>query len=446
MSAKHHIGPNAQQIIDRDKAILATSYNREYPLVVEKALGSEVWDVDGRRYVDMMAGVCVLNVGHRHPQVVEAVREQTDKFWHICLHDFYYPQAVELAERLAEISPMSGHTRTYFGNSGTEAVEAAIKLAMYKTERNKFIGFLGAFHGRTLGSLSFTASKAIQSGYYQPAVKVFHLPYANPYRPLLVGQPGEDYGDTVVNYLENEIFRSKLHPEDVAAIVVEPIQGEGGYVVPSPNFFPRLREVCDRYGIILIVDEIQSGVGRTGKWWAIEHENVEPDIVCFAKGIASGMPLGGIMARDEVMAWAPGAHGSTYGGNPMALASAIATLDVIEQEGLLAKAEETGNYIMDRLRQMQLNHPSIGDIRGRGLMVGIEFVEDHETKKRASALRTAVIERSFDKGLLVIPCGPNVIRMTPPLNISRDLVDEGLHLFEEALTEAEREGLAVAGD
>ncbi len=442
----HHIGPNARQIINRDKAVLATSYAREYPLVVDHAQGSEVWDVDGRRYIDMMAGVCVLNVGHRHPQVVEAVREQTDKFWHICLHDFYYPQAVELAEKMAAIAPMSGHTRTYFGNSGTEAVEAAIKLAMYKTERNKFIGFLGAFHGRTLGSLSFTASKAIQSGYYQPAVKVFHLPYANPYRPLLISQPDEDYGDTVVNYLENEIFRSKLHPEDVAAVVVEPIQGEGGYVVPSPNFFPRLRQVCDKYGILLIVDEIQSGVGRTGKWWAIEHEDVEPDIVCFAKGIASGLPLGGIVARDEVMAWAPGAHGSTYGGNPLALASAIATLDVIQQDGLLAQAEETGNYIMNRLRQMQLNHPSIGDIRGRGLMVGVEFVEDRETKKRASALRTAVIEHSFDKGLLVIPCGPNVIRLTPPLNISRDLVDEGLHLFEEALTLAEREAMAVAGD
>ncbi|MEJ2748457.1 MAG: acetyl ornithine aminotransferase family protein [Anaerolineae bacterium] len=442
----NQIGPKAQQIIARDKAILATSYHREYPLVVDRALGSEVWDVDDRRYIDMMAGVCVLNVGHRHPQVVEAVREQTDKFWHICLHDFYYPQAAELAEKMAAIAPMSGHTRYYFGNSGTEAVEAAIKLAMYKTERNKFIGFLGAFHGRTLGSLSFTASKAVQSGYYQPAVKVFHLPYANPYRPLLVGQPGEDYGDTVVNYLEDEIFRSKLHPEDVAAIVVEPIQGEGGYVVPAPNFFPRLRQVCDKYGILLIVDEIQSGVGRTGRWWAIEHENVEPDIVCFAKGIASGLPLGGIMTRDEVMAWAPGAHGSTFGGNPLALASAIATLDVIQEEGLLAKAEETGNYIMDRLRQMQLNHPSIGDVRGRGLMVGIELVENRETKKRASALRTAVIERSFDKGLLVIPCGPNVVRMTPPLNISRDLVDEGLHLFEEALTEAEREGLAVAAD
>ena len=447
MTAKHHIGPNAQQIIERDKAILATSYNREYPLVVDRALGSEVWDVDGRRYIDMMAGVCVLNVGHRHPQVVEAVREQTDKFWHICLHDFYDPQAVELAEKMAAIAPMAGDTRYYFGNSGTEAVEAAVKLAMYHTGRTKFVGFLGGFHGRTIGSLSFTASKAIQSGRYPRGLDVYHIPYANDYRPLLASQPGEaDYGDTVVNYLENEIFRTKLRPEDVAAIVVEPIQGEGGYVVPTPNFFPRLREVCDKYGILLIVDEIQSGVGRTGKWWAIEHENVEPDIVCFAKGIASGMPLGGIMARDEIMTWAQGAHGSTYGGNPMALASATATLEVIQEEGLLVKAEETGDYIVDRLRQMQLNHPSIGDVRGRGLMVGIEFVEDRVTKKRAAELRTAVIERSFDKGLLVIPCGPNVIRMTPPLNISRDLVDEGLHLFEEALTIAEREAMAVAGD
>jgi 4-aminobutyrate aminotransferase len=447
MTTNHLIGPIAQKIIERDKAILATSYAREYPLVVESALGSELWDVDGRRYIDMMAGVCVLNVGHRHPHVVEAVREQTDKFWHICLHDFYYPQAVELAEKMAATAPMAGHTRYYFGNSGTEAVEAAIKLAMYHTGRTKFIGFLGAFHGRTLGSLSFTASKAVQSGSYQPAVRVFHLPYANDYRPLLVSQPGDaDYGDTVVNYLENEIFRSKLHPEDVAAIVVEPIQGEGGYVVPAPNFFPRLREVCDKYGILLIVDEIQSGVGRTGRWWGIEHEGVEPDIVCFAKGIASGMPLGGIMARDAVMSWEPGAHGSTYGGNPVALASAIATLEVIQEENLLVQAEETGEYIKDRLRQMQLNHPSIGDVRGRGLMVGIEFVKDPKTKERASALRTAVIERSFDKGLLIIPCGTNTIRMTPPLNISRDLVDEGLHIFEEALTEAEREGLVVAGD
>jgi 4-aminobutyrate aminotransferase len=438
MTTNNLIGPLAQSIIERDKAILATSYAREYPLVVDRALGSEVWDVDGRRYIDMMAGVCVLNVGHRHPHVVEAVRAQTDKFWHICLHDFYYPQAVELAEKMATIAPMAGKTRYYFGNSGTEAVEAAAKLAMYTTGRTRFIAFLGAFHGRTMGSLSFTASKAVQSGRYQPAVKVFHLPYADPYRPVLIGQPDEDYGDTVVNYLEHELFRTKLQPEDVAAILIEPIQGDGGYVVPAPNFFPRLREICDRYGIMLIVDEIQSGVGRTGRWWAVEHEEVEPDIVCFAKGIASGLPLGGIIARDKVMQWERGAHGSTYGGNPLALASAIATLEVIEEEGLLVRAEATGNYMMDALRRMQLNHPSMGDVRGRGLMVGIEFVEDQVTKKRGKALRDAVVERSFEKGLLVIPCGPNSIRMTPPLNIPRHLVDEGLELFAEAVADAEQ--------
>ncbi|MCA9932943.1 MAG: acetyl ornithine aminotransferase family protein [Anaerolineales bacterium] len=447
---KHNIGPKAREIISRDEDILATSYSREYPLVVDHALGSELWDVDGRRYVDMMAGVGVLNVGHRHPQVVEAVREQIDKFWHICLHDFYYPQAVELAEKMATIAPMSGHTRYYFGNSGTEAVEAAIKLATIKTDRHKFVGFIGAFHGRTLGSLSFTASKVVQSGRYPKGVNVYHVPFANPYRPVLACAPGEDYGDAVVNYLDNELFSTKLHPEDVAAIVVEPIQGEGGYVVPAPNFFPRLREMCDKYGILLIVDEIQSGVGRTGRWWAIEHEEVEPDIVCFAKGIASGMPLGGIAARDEVMAWEPGAHGSTFGGNPVALASAIATLDVIEQEGLLAQAEKTGNSIMASLQEMQQRHPYIGDVRGRGLMIGMEFVEDRRTKKRAKAFRDAVIEYSFEKGLLVIPCGTNSLRMTPPLNISADLVEEGLHILDEAMSAAEalvgREFLVPVGD
>ena len=433
----YNIGPKAEAIIKRDEAVLATSYAREYPLVVDRAFGSELWDVDGRRYIDFMAGVCVLNVGHRHPKVVEAVREVTERFWHICLHDFYYPEAVELAERMATIAPMAGKTRYYFGNSGTEAVEAAVKLAMYKAGREKFIGFLGAFHGRTMGSLSFTASKAVQSAHYPTAVNVFHLPYADPYRPLLVGQPGEAYGDTIINYLENELFRTKLDPQDVAGIVVEPIQGEGGYVIPATNFFPRLRQVCDQYGILLIVDEIQSGVGRTGRWWAVEHEGVEPDIVCFAKGIASGLPLGGIMARDEVMVWAPGAHGSTYGGNPLALASAIATMDVIAEEGLLAQADSTGSYIINQLKEIQNCHPYIGDVRGRGLMIGIEFVEDRQTKKRAKAFRNEIIERCFAKGLLVIPCGPNSIRLTPPLNISRGLVDEGLHLFAEAVAETE---------
>lgn len=431
------VGPVAQAVIARDRDALATSYHREYPLVVDHALGSELWDVDGKRYIDFMAGVAVLNVGHRHPYVVEAVQQQIDKFWHICLHDFYYPNAVELAERLQEIAPMSDHTRVYFGNSGTEAVEAGIKLARYKTGRSRFIGFTGAFHGRTLGSLSFTSSKTIQRANYQLMVPVHHLPYPNDYRPVLVARNGEEYGDTILDYLENELFRMVVSPQDIAGILIEPIQGEGGYIVPSIGFFKRLRHLCDRHGIVLIVDEVQSGAGRTGRWWAIEHEEVEPDIVCFAKGIASGMPLGGIIARDEVMTWKSGAHGSTFGGNPVAVAAALATLQVIENEGLLEYAIEAGEYVKDALFEMETNHPSIGQVRGRGLMVGVEFVADRLTKERGIQLRNHVIQRGFEEGLLLLPCGENTIRMTPPLNISRKLLDEGLQIFEYVLGEAE---------
>lgn len=430
-------GPIAKQWIERDISSLSSSYSREYALVVDHAQGSEVWDVDGKRFIDFMAGVAVLNVGHRHPDVVEAVREQVDRFWHICLSDFFYPQAIELAEKLQAIAPMEDHTKVYFGNSGTEAVEAAIKLAMYRTGRTRFIGFLGAFHGRTLGSLSFTASKTVQRANYLPGVAVHHLPYPNAYRPTLVGKPDQDYGETVVDYLEEQLFRTMLSPTDVAGILVEPIQGEGGYVVPAPGFFKRLREVCDRHGILLIVDEIQSGAGRSGRWWAVEHEEVEPDIVCFAKGVGSGMPIGGIIARNDLMTWEHGSHGSTFGGNPVAAASALATLEVIEREGLMQRATETGEYIMDALAEMEARHPSIGEIRGRGLMLGVEFVQDRETKERAVQLRNHIVQRSFENGLLLIPCGTNSIRMTPALNVPHALVEEGLHIFETALTEAE---------
>lgn len=435
------VGPKGREIIERDLAALSPSYTREYALVVDQAQGSELWDVDGRRYIDFMAGVAVMNVGHRHPKVVEAVREQVDKFWHICLSDFYYPQAVELAEKLQCIAPMTDDTLVYFGNSGTEAVEAAIKLAMYKTGRQQFIGFLGGFHGRTLGSLSFTASKYVQRAHYKQGVQVYHIPYPNEYRPILANPQDKNYGEVVVDYLEQQLMDQLIAPEDIAGILVEPIQGEGGYVVPAPGFFPRLRELADRYGILLIADEIQSGVGRTGKWWALEHENVEPDIVCFAKGVGSGMPIGGIIARRELMVWGPGSHGSTYGGNPVAAASALATLNVIEEEGILAQAAETGGYIMDALAEMQARHPSIGDVRGRGLMLGIEFVRDRQTKERAVDLRNAIIEHAFENGLLLIPCGANSIRMTPPLNIPRPLVEEGLHQFEVSLTVAEEKYL-----
>lgn len=431
-------GPLGRAIIKRDSASLSPSYTREYALVVDHAQGSELWDIDGKRYIDFMAGVAVLNVGHRHPAVVEAVKEQVDKFWHICLSDFYYPQAVELAEKLQAIAPMPD-TKVYLANSGTEAVESAIKLAMFKTGRSKFIGFIGAFHGRTLGSLSFTASKAVQRAHYKSGVQVQHVPYPNPYRPLLAPLNGETYDKTVFRYLEEQILGNLIDPSDIAGILIEPIQGEGGYIVPSPGFLPRLRELCDEHGIMLIVDEIQSGAGRTGKWWAIEHEDVEPDIVCFAKGVGSGMPIGGIIARNDHMIWGPGSHGSTYGGNPVASVSALATLNVIEQEGLLAKAEDTGAYIMKALLDMQARHPSIGDVRGRGLMIGMEFVKDRETKERAVDLRNNVIQHAFERGLLLIPCGRNGIRMTPALNIPRNLVDDGLQIFEESLTVYEKE-------
>ncbi len=431
-------GPKAQAVIEKDNTLMSTSYTREYPLVVDRAQGSEVWDVDGRRYLDFMAGIAVMNVGHRHPEVVERVKEQIDKFWHVCLSDFYYPNAVELAEKLQEIAPMSGNSRVYFGNSGTEAVEAAIKLAMYKTGRSQFIGFLGGFHGRTLGALSFTASKYVQRSRYRLGVHVHHLPYADTYRPVLANPQGKDYGDVIVDYLEEQLTEKVFAPEDIAGILVEPIQGEGGYIVPTPNFLPRLRQFCDKHAIMLILDEIQSGIGRTGKWWAVQHDQVEPDIVCFAKGVASGFPLGGIIARDEVMTWKPGAHGSTFGGNPVAIAAAIGTLQVIEEEGLLAQAAETGEYIKDALTEIQSRHFSIGDVRGRGLMVAAEFVKDKETKERAIELRNEVIQKSFQKGVLLLPCGRNTLRFIPPLNISRPLVDEGLQIFEEALTEVEK--------
>jgi 4-aminobutyrate aminotransferase len=431
------VGERSRALIARDQQTLSPSYKREYPLVVERAFGSELWDVDGRRYLDFMAGVAVHNVGHRHPRVEAAVKEQIEKFWHVCLSDFYYPQAIELAETLQDIAPMSGETLVYFGNSGAEAVEAAIKLAMHYTGRTRFVGFQGAFHGRTLGALSFTASKNVQRAGYLPGVRVYHIPYPNTYRPLLVSEPGEPYADTVIRYLEEELFRTTLPPGDVAAILVEPIQGEGGYVIPAPGFFRRLREICDQYGILLIVDEIQSGAGRTGQWWAVENEGVEPDIVCFAKGVTSGLPIGGIIARKEMMSWPAGGHGSTFGGNPVAAVAALETLRVIDEEGLLQQASTMGQLIMTRLEQMAARHPSIGEIRGRGLMIGIEFVHDRLTKRRAAGLRNDLVQGAFSNGLLLLPCGTNSLRITPPLNIPLPLVEEGLEIFEHVLGVAE---------
>lgn len=431
-------GPKAREIIERDHQVVSPSYPRAADLVMSHGRGSEIWDIDGNRYLDFVAGIAVNSTGHSHPKVVKAIQEQAEKFIHIS-SDYYHPLWVELSEKLSEIAPFEEPAVTFLTNSGTESVEAAIKLARNHTGRSNFIGFLGAFHGRTMGSVSFTASKALyHKGFYPLMGGVTHVPYPDPYRPLLASKPGEDYGETVVRYIEEQVL-GRLHaPEEVAGILVEPIQGEGGYVVPTPGFFPALRALCDKYGILLIADEVQSGNGRTGKWWAIEHFGVEPDIVTTAKGIASGVPLGAMIARKSVVTWPMGAHGNTYGGNPIACAASLATLDLIEKE-YMANATEVGTHMMDALEEIQMRHPHIGQVRGKGLMIGVDLVEARDTKKPAKHLRDRTEELAFEHGLVVMGCGHSTIRMAPPLCLTKAEADEGLTIFEEALTLAEKE-------
>ena len=429
-------GPNARALLKRDKLVISPSYPRDYGFAMEAGRGAQVWDVDRNRYIDFASGIAVCSTGHSHPQVVEAIQKQAARFIHIS-SDYYHESMINLAERINEIAPMQEEVISFFTNSGTEAVEAAIKLARYATGRQRFIGFLGAFHGRSMGSLSFTASKFTQQERFFPTMPgVMHVPFPYPYRPVLL-PTGGDVGDTVVDYIENVLFSNVLPSDEVAAIVVEPIQGEGGYIVPPDHFFPRLRQLCDRYGILLIADEIQSGVGRTGKWWAIEHWGVEPDIVCIAKGIASGVPLGLMTARKSLMEkWPTGSHGNTYGGNPLACEAALMTLELIENE-YMANAAEQGEYILDALAEMQMRHPSMGDVRGRGLMIGVEFVKDRETKEPAKQLRDELVHGMFQNGLLTLGCGRSTLRIAPALMIPRALVDEGLEIFEDELTKVE---------
>lgn len=431
-------GPVARKMLARDKKVVSPSYPRDYPFVMDRGQGAQVWDVDRNRYIDWMAGIAVAATGHSHPKLVKAIQEQAEKFIHIS-SDYYHESMIRLGERINEIAPMREDVGVFFANSGTEAVEAAIKLARYATKRQRFIGFLGAFHGRSMGSLSFTASKFVQQERFFPTMPgVVHVPFPDPYRPVLDMNREGDYGDTVVDYIERVIFQTILPPDECAAILLEPIQGEGGYVVPPQNFFPRLRELCDKHGIILIADEVQSGVGRTGKWWAIEHWDVEPDIVCIAKGIASGMPLGMMAARQSIMKkWVPGAHGNTYGGNPLSCTAALTTLDLIE-DGMMENAIEQGEFIMDALAEMQVRHPSIGDVRGRGLMIGVEFVQDKTNKQPAHQLREDIVHTAFQNGLLLLGCGRSTIRIAPPLMIQKPLVEEGLEIFENAVTTAEK--------
>ena len=431
-------GPKARALIKRDSAVISPSYPRDVPLVVDHAKGTEVWDVDGNRFLDFAAGIAVVSTGHSHPKVVKAIQEQAERFIHIS-SDFYHDKWIALGEKLDEIAPFGEAAVSFMANSGTEAVETAIKLARYHSGRMNFIGFTGAFHGRTMGAVTFTASKpTYHRGFYPLMNGVVHAPYPNPYRPILERKTGEDYGETVVRYIDDEILGHILPPDEVAGILVESIQGEGGYIVPPPGFFPALRELCDKHNILLIADEVQSGMGRTGKWWAIEHFDVEPDIVTAAKGIASGMPLGACIARKSVMTWPRGSHGNTFGGNPISCAAALATIELIEDE-YMDNAAVVGQYTLDALHEIMARHPHIGDVRGLGLMIGIEFVKDRKNKAPDDALRDGLIEFAFERGLILLGCGKSVIRIAPPLSISQSEMDEGLAIFEEALALAEKE-------
>ncbi len=430
-------GPKAKSLIKRDLAVISPSYPRGYPFVMDHGRGCEVWDVDGNRFLDFSAGIAVVSTGHSHPKVVKAIQDQVEKFIHIS-SDFYHEKWIELAEQLDRIAPFNEPASCFMTNSGTESVEAAIKLARYHTKRSEFIGFLGGFHGRTMGAITFTASKPhYHKGFFPLMAGVVHAPYPNPNHPILQSLPGEDYGETVVRYIEEEILGKILPPDEVAGILIEPIQGEGGYIVPSQGFFPALRKLCDKYGILLIADEVQSGMGRTGKWWAIENFNTEPDIVCIAKGIASGVPLGAMVARRSVMSWPKGSHGNTYGGNPIACAAALATIDLIENE-FMENACKVGGYIQDCLAEIASRHPCIGQVRGIGLMIGAEINSRDNPLKPDEPLRDRIVDLAFERGLLLLGCGKSVIRFSPPLCISTETVDEGLMIFEEAVSMAEQ--------
>lgn len=433
-------GPKALAYIERDKRFVSPSYTRGYPFVMDHGRGTEVWDVDGNRYLDFSSGVAVTSTGHCHPEVVQAIKEQADKFLHMSGTDFYYPLQVELAEKLDEIAPMEEQAQTFFTNSGAEAIEAAIKLALYASNRHYFIAFYGGFHGRTMGALAFTCSKPVHRGGFLPTMPpVTHAIFPDPYRPVL-SDLDPDEGRAAIKFIERFILGRKLPADEVAGILVEPIQGEGGYIVPPPGFFAGLRELCDRYGILLIVDEIQAGMGRTGKWFAIEHEGVEPDIVACAKGIASGLPLGAMIARKSLMTWPSGAHASTFGGNPLSCAAALTTLRLLEN-GLMDNATRMGEYLLSRLREMMDRHPHIGDVRGRGLMIGVEIVRDRESKERFKELRDRIVDTAFEHGLLLLGAGPNTIRVVPPLTVNQAEIDEALTILDRVIS-IEEERLA----
>ncbi|MGD0095085.1 MAG: acetyl ornithine aminotransferase family protein [Terracidiphilus sp.] len=433
-------GPKAQAAVAADNRLISPSYTRSYPLVAKRGRGIRVEDVDGNEFLDFAAGIAVVSTGHCHPEVVAAIQKQAAELIHISGTDFYNEPLTNLAESLSTIAPMPGPHRFFYGNSGAEAIECALKLARYHTGRQNVVAFLGAFHGRTMGALSLTGSKPQQKRRFAPLVPgVTHVRYPYAYRGCTGGPEEEEvFSLGCARYIEERLFKTILPPEEVAAIFVEPIQGEGGYVVAPDNFLRELRAICDRHGILLVVDEVQSGAGRTGKWWAIEHSGVEPDIVCMAKGIASGMPLGVCMSRAEIMDWVPGSHASTFGGNPVSIAAALATLKIIEREAM-ANAAKVGAQILERLSGWKQSHPAVGDVRGRGLMIGVELVKDKSTREPATALRNRVETLAFERGLMILGCGETAVRLCPPLIVGEQEATVALDIFEEALAMAERE-------
>ncbi len=430
---KHIPGPRAQELVARDTAVMAPCSGRVYPFVMERGLGSEVWDVDGNRYIDLNAGIAVVSTGHSHPRVVAALQDQAAKFIHMAGTDFYNEPMVMAAEKVTSLMPGTGEWQVFFANSGTESVEAAIKLARYNTKRQNIIGFYGSFHGRSYGSLAITASKPYQrKGFFPMMPGVFHAFYANPFRPPW-DVDAEHVAQYALDFIEKTLFTTTTPPEDVAAIIAEPIQGEGGYIVPAPGFWQGLRDLCDRYGILLIADEVQSGVGRTGKMWAIEHEGIVPDIITSAKGIGSGVPVGAMIARKEVASvWKPGAHGNTYGGNALAMRAVYETLSLAE-EGLMANASEVGGYFMDRLHELEDRFEHIGDVRGRGLMIGMDFVKDQKSREPHTEMANEVMTQAFKRGLLLLTCGKSTIRFCPPLVLTKELVDESIDILQDTL-------------
>lgn len=426
-------GPKARALLERDAAVISPSYPRDYPFVMSHGRGAEVWDVDGNRFLDFAAGIAVCSTGHAHPEVVAAVKDAADDFLHIS-SDFWHERQVRLGERIDELSPFGEPAMSFMCQSGTEAVEGAIKLAKYVTGRPRVIGFYGGFHGRTMGSLAVTSSKYTQQlGFFATMPGVTHVPYPNDYRPVLAG---EDQGEAVLRYLEDVVFTSNVPAAEVAAILIEPLQGEGGYLLPPDGFLAGLRELCDRHGILLVFDEVQCGIGRSGRMFASEHWGVSPDIMTLAKGLGSGLPIGLVVARRSIMQqWKNGAHGNTYGGNPIACAAALATLDLVEKE-LTANAADVGAYFLQRLREIQPEYECIGDVRGLGLFIGMELVEDRTSKTPAHDLAEDVIRRAFANGMLLLPCGRSTIRFMPPLTITPQDVDEAMTILRASLDEA----------